>query len=117
MSDWKKHTVYCRTCNHWCTDLIHTYCEAGAHGSLVMIDLDSFRLGCTKCGYTWDLEDNTFTCAYGHQQKTQYLDSALTIQAGDQVIASDGDYVYVLTRSGTVVVGRRSFPYDSYEYA
>ena len=114
MSNWKKYKVYCRGCGEWQHDLQHRSCPKGAQGSVVFIDLDDFKLGCNKCNDTWALEDNTHYCNRGHVQETVYQDSAVALQQGDQIIASDGDWVYVLTRSGTVVVGRRSYPGSGY---
>jgi hypothetical protein len=55
------------------------------------------------------LENTTFHCSHGHVQKVQYTDSVVVLEEGDQIIATDGNMVYVLTRSGMVVMGYRSF--------
>lgn len=116
MANWKKHKVYCARCRCWYSDLEHLSCSAGQSGSICWLDLESFNLGCNKCNTTWTLEDNTFNCTVcGNAQKTVYTDSVFALQRGDQVIASDGETVYVLTRTGTVVMGRRSFGLDGVE--
>jgi hypothetical protein len=60
------------------------------------------------------LEDSVLYCACGHRQKTSYSDSALVIGKTDRIIATDGNLVHVLKRSGAVVVGRREYHGISY---
>jgi hypothetical protein len=112
--NWKKAQTYCRGCNRWKTDTHHRDCPRGKSGSLVFIDLNNFEFGCNKCNRTWPLEDDTFYCSCGHVQKTLYTDSTVALEFGDQVIANDGNMIYVLKRSGVVVVGRRNYLDQSY---
>jgi hypothetical protein len=101
-------------CERWYSDVKHRDCPRG--GGLTWIDIENFEMGCNACNQTWPLEDNVFYCSCGNVQRTEYTDSLITLEEGDEIIASDGDLVYVLTRSGTVVVGSyRSFYGFSYE--
>lgn len=114
MANWKKSKIYCNGCRTWQYDIKHRNCPRGSSGSLTWLDIDNFQMGCNKCNQTWPLEDNIFYCSCGHVQKTEYTDSAIVLEADDQVIASDGDTVYVLRSStGVVVVGRS---YSDYGY-
>jgi hypothetical protein len=115
MRNWKILRSYCRGCGTWSSNVSHGPCSRGAVGSRIFVDIEHFELGCNKCGKTWLLENNVTRCTCGHVQETEFADSAVVIEAGDQIIASDGDMVYVLRRSGTVVVGRRSYLDVSYE--
>jgi hypothetical protein len=113
--NWQKAKTYCYGCRRWRTDTYHRSCPRGRDGSLVFIDLNNFEFGCNKCNSTWKLEDDTFNCSCGHVQKTRYLDTTVRVEYGDEVIAEDGNVLYVLKRSGMVVVGRRSYVDQSYE--
>jgi len=113
MSNWQKAKVYCRKCRQWKSDVGHRNCPKGS-GSITWIDIEEFKMGCGKCNSTWALGTNVFYCGCGNVQETEYQDLAVVIEAGDQIIASDGDVIYVLRRSGTVVVGRRSYSDFSY---
>lgn len=112
--NWKKSKTYCRHCRQWHTPVAHRDCPQGSQGSVVWLDLEQMEMGCDKCHHIWPLEDNTFYCSCGHVQKTEYRDSVLHLESGDQVLATDGEFVYVLTRSGTVVVGQRDYLDHSY---
>jgi hypothetical protein len=114
MTDWRKARDFCNSCGRWDTDFEHENCPYGSRGSLVWIDIDNFRKACSKCNQTWALENTIMYCSRGHMQRTEYVDSVVTVEAGEQVIATDGNLVYVLTRTGTVVVSRRSFPGTGY---
>jgi len=110
MRDWKKQRTYCNGCHSWRENIQHRDCPKGERGSICWIDLNSFEIGCNKCNDTWKLENNTFYCSCGHVQKTRYQDEILGIEVGDRVLAEIDGVLYVLKRSGQVVVGRRSFP-------
>jgi hypothetical protein len=113
MTNWKKHMVFCRECSQWYDGLVHKNCPEGEAGSLMWLDLNSLQLGCNKCNQTWDIQDNVFYCRNGHAQETEYRDSVIVAQDGDHILAYSGDLVYMMTRTGTFVVGKRAFPYDA----
>jgi len=108
--NWKKSKIYCRSCKRWKNDIKHCHCPRGEKGSLTWVDIENLEMGCNKCNRTWTLESNKLHCSCGNVQRTQYVDTVVALEEGDQVIATDGDMIYVLTRSGVVVVGYRSFP-------
>ncbi len=108
-SDWHKCKMYCRRCGRWASDLPHLECSRGKRGSLIFVDVANSQMGCDKCGETWTIENTEFHCRCGNVQRTQYVDTVLSLEAGDQIIATDGELVYVLTRTGTVVVGYREY--------
>jgi hypothetical protein len=109
--NWKMSTTFCRRCGQWKTNIQHRNCPMGSLGSITWIDIDSFQMGCNKCNSVWPLEGTTFYCSCGNIQRTEYADSAIVFESGDQVLLDDGYAVYVLKRSGTVVVGQRLY-YD-----
>jgi hypothetical protein len=76
--------------------------------------LESFQVRCNRCYGTWPLAGTLCRCPYNHYQQTEYVQSAVTLEVGDQVVAIDGDVVYVLKRSGTLVIGYGSFPDQGY---
>lgn len=98
-------------------DIQHHQCPRGARGSQTWLDIENFEMGCNKCNQIWLLEDTIFYCSCGNVQKTEYTDSVVILEEGDQIIASDGDIFYVLTHSGTVVVGYRNYDDFGYEEA
>lgn len=104
MSNWKKSKIYCNGCKRWKNDIEHRGCNGG-----VWLDIVNGKMGCDKCKQVWQPEENTFYCTCGHIQKTYYTDSAYLYEATGQVIASEGNMVYVLTQSGAVVVGCRNY--------
>jgi hypothetical protein len=114
VTEWRESRQYCNGCGRWRGDFVHGSCRLGERGSRVWVDLDNYREACNKCNQSWALEDTIMTCSCGHRQRTEYVDSVDVIQAGERVIATEGNMVYVLTRTGTVVVGRRSFPGSGY---
>jgi hypothetical protein len=114
MADWRRSSTYCYGCGTWLTNFEHRDCSRGASGSQVLIDIDDFRSACSRCHNVWPLEETVTHCTCGHVQQTEYQDSVSIIQAGERIVGTDGNLVYVLTRSGTVVVGKRSFPSDGY---
>ena len=75
----------------------------------MFLDLDSFSSGCSKCGAVWPLEDSIFYCSCGHVQRTEYVDSELVLAAEDEIIAVEGDFVYILRESGVVSVASRTY--------
>jgi len=70
---------------------------------------------CETCKKSWPAEDGDFHCNCGHVQKMIYTDSAVVIGVGDQVIATDGDMIYVRRRSGAVVYGKRAIHTVSFD--
>ncbi len=105
--NWKKSKIYCRGCGSWRTNIRHLNCPRGERNSLTWIDFENFEMGCNKCNKIWPLEDNELHCSCGHVQKMEYTDSEIVLEVGDEIIETDGDIVYVLQRSGEVVVGRQ----------
>ena len=73
------------------------------------MDIENFEMGCNKCNQVWRLESNTFYCSCGHVQRTEYADSSVVVEVGDEVIATDGEVVYLLRRTGEIVVGQREY--------
>jgi hypothetical protein len=108
--NWQPSKVYCNGCWRWKEDIGHRHCPRGRKGSQTWIDIANFEMGCNKCNQIWPLEDNIFYCSCGHVQKTVYQDTIVALEEGDEIIATDGDLVYVLSRSGVVVVGYRDYP-------
>ncbi len=108
-STWHKCKMYCRRCGQWNSNLSHIECPRGKRSSVVFVDVANSQLGCNKCGEIWMLETSEYHCRCGHVQKIQYVDTVISVEAGDQIIATDGELVYVLTRTGTVVVGYRKY--------
>jgi hypothetical protein len=115
MRDWKKSQIYCNGCGRWQREIQHRGCPKGAVSSLTWVDIRNLEMGCNKCDQLWPLEENWLYCSCGHVQRTQYTDAIEIVDEEDQIIARDGDLVYVLTRSGTIVVGYRSYDDISYE--
>lgn len=109
MAYWRPQKIYCNGCGVWQTDLVHRGCSRGEHGSQVWVDLDSFLNGCSKCGEKWPLEIARFYCGCGHVQDTEYVDSAFMLKTEDEIIAVEGDVVYVLRESGVVSVASRTY--------
>lgn len=107
--NWQVSKTYCRGCRSWRNNATHKNCPRGAKGSLIWLDIANFEEGCNKCNEVWPLENSVLYCSCGNVQHTQYVDTTIAMQAGDQIIATDGDLVYVLTRTGTVVVGSRRY--------
>lgn len=114
MQDWKTSQIYCRKCGRWHNNIQHRDCPYSPSESRLWINIRNLEMGCSRCNQTWALEDNIFYCSCGNIQQTEYTDSLVVLEEGDEIIASDDDLVYVLTRSGTVVVGYRSF--DDFSY-
>jgi hypothetical protein len=114
MTDWREARTFCNGCGTWRTKIWHQDCPLGSKGSLLWIDIENLQEACNKCNQAWALETSILYCTCGHVQSTEYVDSIDVAQASEQVIATDGNLVYVLTQSGTVVVGQRSFPGMSY---
>jgi hypothetical protein len=110
MTDWRESRIFCNGCRRWRTKLWHEDCRLGSGGSLLYVDFDNLEGGCNKCNETWPVETFWLLCTCGHFQYTRYVDTIDVLQVGEQVVATDGNLAYVLTRSGTLVVGRRSFP-------
>jgi hypothetical protein len=115
MTDWRESRTYCNGCGRWRGNIQHKNCRRGERGSLIWVDLDNYREACNQCNESWALEDSVMICGCGHRQRTEYVDSIDVVQAGERIIATEGNTVYVLTRTGTVVVGRRAFPGTSYK--
>jgi len=113
--NWKKSKIYCRGCGNWKTNINHLNCPKGERQSLLWIDIENFEMGCSKCNEIWPLEDNEFHCSCGHVQETEYTESEIVLEFGDEIIGTDGDIVYVLQRSGEVVVGRQR-EFDGVDY-
>lgn len=111
MPNWRPSKFFCRTCQAWYGPVVHAGCP---FGGMLFVDLDSFQIACNQCNLTWPLTESLNRCSYNHIQQTEYVQSALTLEVGDKVIATDGGVVYVLTRSGTLVVGYGEFPEQSY---
>ena len=109
MTDWRPQSTYCNGCGSWHTDIVHRGCRKGEHGSRVWIDLDSFHSGCSKCNEVWPLDNSRFYCSCGHVQETEYVDSELTLEAHDEILATDGDLVYILRESGVVSIASRTY--------
>jgi len=114
MTDWRQSRTFCNSCQRWRSDIQHRSCPRGSQGSLIWVDIENYREACNKCNESWPLENSVLHCSCGNVQTTEYVDSIDVVQAGERVIATDGNIAYVLTRSGTVVVGKRSFPGSGY---
>lgn len=118
MANWRKSRVYCYGCGRWYDGITHRGCpEANkwlGTAGLTWVDIEGFWMGCDGCKEVWKLENNIFYCHNGHEQKTFYSDEAVAVEKTDRIIATDGDTVYVLKRSGAVVVGRRQYHGMSY---
>lgn len=112
MRNWKRPRIFCTECNRWLTDIQHRDCPKGTTGSLVWLDIENFENSCNKCNKTWPTEDGITWCGRcGHKQKTVYEDSAMVLEVRDEIIATDGDELYILRESGEVVVTQRQY-YD-----
>ncbi len=109
MTNWIPSKVYCNGCGRWRSPISHQECPKGSRGSVTFLDIENFKLGCNKCNQVWPLETNVFTCSCGHVQYTEYVDSEVVLEFGDEVIEVDGDIVYVLRESGEVVVCEREY--------
>ena len=111
--NWKRVRSYCDRCRTWTDDVTHKGCPKsgwlrGKPGNM-WVEIVGMWFGCDKCHEVWKAEDNIATCECGHTRETRYSDSALVIGKTDRIIATDGELVHVLTRTGTVVVGRREY--------
>ena len=109
MSNWHQSKVYCNGCGRWMSPIAHNNCPRGRRGSVTWLDLENFNMGCDKCNQVWPLESNVFTCSCGHIQYTEYVDTEVALEYGDEVIAVDGDIVYVLRETGELVVAEREY--------
>ena len=101
--------MYCRRCRKWDGDIPHWNCPRGEKKSLLWVDIANAEMGCNRCNRVWAIEDTLYHCSCGNAQRIQYVDTVISLKEGDQVIATDGDLVYVLTRLGVVVVGYRKY--------
>ena len=94
MPNWRPSKFFCRTCQVWYGPTVHGECPLG--GGAVFLDLESFQMACNRCNRTWPLAGTLNTCPLFHRQQTEYIQSAVAFEVGDEVIATDGDLVYVL---------------------
>jgi hypothetical protein len=109
MAHWRPQKIYCNGCGSWRTNIAHRGCPRGERGSQLFFDLHSFYSGCSKCGETWPLENTRLYCACGYVQDTEYVDAALQLGTEDEIIAVEGDAVYVLRESGVVSIASRTY--------
>jgi hypothetical protein len=105
MATWKPLEHFCPTNKLWAvTD--HLRCPHTPWGRLdVDVDSRPLRVECAKCLKNWNLTETEVHCRCGMIHKMQYINSVITLQAGDIVIRQQGNVVYVQRRSGTVVIG------------
>lgn len=109
MRNWKQEKIYCNGCGKWKSPIEHRRCPRGSKGSVIFLDIDNFEVGCNKCGKVWPLETGRFHCSCGNVQYTEYIDSEILLEVGDEIIEEDGDLVYILRESGEVVVCEREY--------
>jgi len=77
----------------------------------VFIDWEQFVMACNACHGSWPAAGTLTSCAYCRRPyQVEYRDSAVVVEAEDQVVATDGDIVYVLKQGVLVVVHRRHYP-------
>lgn len=114
MADWKKSKTFCSSCHRWITNQGHKSCAYGTKGSLVFVDLEKMLSRCNKCNDIWLLEKSVMYCSCGHIQRTEYSDTDLYLDIGDEIIEDYGDLVYIRRRSGVVSVGYRTYHNQSY---
>jgi hypothetical protein len=110
MSDWHEHRLYCPYHQGW-VPTNHALCS----GSRFFVDLNNpTYLRCNKCPYTCAIDSN-FNCReHGATVKQVYATSRLVMQVGDRIIRTDGNVVYVMQRTGMIVVARRQLITSSY---
>ena len=66
---------------------------------------------CNACQLSWPAAGSLTYCAYcGQPYQVEYTDSVVVVEAEDQVIATDGDIVYVMKNNGVLVARYRHYP-------
>jgi hypothetical protein len=106
LSEWRRLSAYCGSCAAWSAAIPHQKCQA-AEGAIAL-DAGEFLLACGACHEVWLAEGIEAACpACGHIQIIEFRDDRVHLQDGDQPLASDGTVVYVLLRSGVLLITRR----------
>jgi hypothetical protein len=112
---WRMKKEYCYYCEEWKYPLRHTNCPEGEAKSTMWVNIDTCQSYCDACGRLTSLEGWYLHCTIcGNDQHAVYTDSSVVLNVGDTVFATDGDLVYIMRRSGSIVVGRRSYHNVSY---
>ena len=116
MSDWKKYKFFCPACGRWNYDVEHLNCSKGQVGSTLLLDINTVEIRCDKCHNSWRLVGNSNICEYcSHVQKAEFVDSIASLEVGDRLLATDGNVLYILRRSGSLLLARRTYPYSGFE--
>jgi hypothetical protein len=62
-------------------------------------------MGCGLCKQMWVAVSGQYSCSFGHLQQVEFIKSPVNIEAGDEILHSDGQVIYVLKQVGVLVVG------------
>lgn len=68
-------------------------------------DTQSFFMGCGLCKQMWMAVPGQYSCPFGHQQQVEFVKSPVNIEAGDEVLHTDGQIIYVLKQIGVLIIG------------
>ena len=110
MSEWQQLMAYCGSCKAWRDALPHSECAQQTTESAVFLDPDEALLTCSACRQIWLIEDTEAVCpACNYVQKIEFRDDMVYLQAGDQLLATNGPIVYILARSGLLIITRRGY--------
>jgi hypothetical protein len=104
MSNWHEHRIWCPHCGEWVPT-----CHTREAKSRYLVDLDNpTYLQCSTCPSTYPI-DGDFKCPFHGSAvvKPIYATRRIVMQAGERIIRIDGDVLYVLQRTGTIVAARR----------
>ena len=102
MPNWTQTTHFCRICRQW-QGSIHLYCPFG--GGSVWFDTQSFFMGCGACKQMWNAVSGSYFCNFGHLQLVEFVRLPVNIEAGDEVLHTDGQIIYVLKQVGVLIIG------------
>jgi hypothetical protein len=105
MSNWRPVTYFCRFCRGWYQGAKHPGCKA--QGELY-VELEEGSCGCGGCKQVWPLASCVRVCPCGHAQRIEYPTDQVRIEKGDEILHQDDEEIYVLTRTGALVIGHKS---------
>jgi hypothetical protein len=115
LENWRREKRYCYRCGKWGgPPLVHHDCPK--HGiSTTWVNIITLHNYCDLCGVTGPIKETSYYCGCGNVQPTIYSDEVVSLSYGDTLLSTDGNFMYILRRSGVVVIGRRSYHNASYE--
>ena len=109
MSEWRQLVGYCGACATWSAAVPHVACGRDPVASAISLDPEEFLLTCDQCHEVWLIEATQLICpACGHNQPVEMRDDPVELHLDDRVLGADGPVVYVLLRSGALMITHRS---------